>query len=159
MWEYKHTFRIQILQVWQLKFPINYFRAHFKLSCMCLKKCKKSVQAMIFSLMWICYLIIYIFKQFILPLAEGNEGGGLPCPFSKIEKSALILKKCALFVCIYGLNSQLKCSFKGILEKHMKRLSKCTHSKKPPMSQKIPGFNHFTVSKLRLPNPYCIART
>ena len=34
-------------------------------------------------------------------------------------KSVLILEKGALFVCIYGLNSHLKCSFKSIMvEKH-----------------------------------------
>ena len=93
----------------------------------------------------------------------GSKGGGLPCPFLKIEKkypdfakkSALILEKCALFVRIYGLNSPLKCNFKSILEKtfspavpffcvsHMKRLSMCPHSKKLPLPRKklplLPG--------------------
>ena len=45
------------------------------------------------------------------------EGGGYPCHFLKIEKSALILEKHAMFVCIYGLNSYLKCNFKIIFEK------------------------------------------
>ena len=33
------------------------------------------------------------------------------------KRSALILEKCYLFVCIYRLNSHLKCSFMSILEK------------------------------------------
>ena len=89
-------------------------------------------------------------------------GGGLPWLFLKIKKStlilqktALILEKCTLFVCIYGLNSHLKCCFKSILEKrhqfffpagpsfcvsYMKRLSKCPYYKEPPLSRKIPGY-------------------
>ena len=54
----------------------------------------------------------------------GGEGGGLPCPIMKIEKSALISEKkypdfgkSALFVCICGLNSHSKYSFRVILEK------------------------------------------
>ena len=34
--------------------------------------------------------------------------------------SFLKIGKIALFVCIYGLNSHLKCSFKGILDKKHK---------------------------------------
>ena len=69
-----------------------------------------------------------------------------------LQKSALILKNvCALLVCIYGLSSHFKCSFKSILGKknfparfffsvsHVKRLSKCPYSKKPPLPRKIPG--------------------
>ena len=51
--------------------------------------------------------------------------GVLLHPFLKIEissliykKSALILEKSALFVCIYGLDSYLKCSFNSIFEKY-----------------------------------------
>ena len=66
-------------------------------------------------------------------------GVGLPCPFWKYEKIALILEKIALFVCIYGLNCHLKCSFKDILEKKheqfflrsLKCLSNCRYFKKP----------------------------
>ena len=53
------------------------------------------------------------------------EGGGLPFPFLKTEKSALILQKncpdfgkvCHVCVHLYGLNYHSKCSFKSILEK------------------------------------------
>ena len=37
-----------------------------------------------------------------------KEGGGLPCPYLKIKKSALILGKKALIVSILGLNLPLK---------------------------------------------------
>ena len=62
-------------------------------------------------------------------------------------------KKGALFVCIYGLNSHLKCSFKSILDKKhqfffrvglfycmssMKHFSNCPYSKKLPLPRKIP---------------------
>ena len=43
---------------------------------------------------------------------EGGQGGGLPCPFLKIEKSALILEKKALIVYILGLNLSFKMYFK-----------------------------------------------
>ena len=70
-----------------------------------------------------------------------------------MQKIALILKKCALFKCICGLNSHLKCNFKCILEKkhhnfpcgasllclYMKHLLKCLYSKKPPLLRKIYG--------------------
>ena len=48
------------------------------------------------------------------------EGGGRkasPANFRKQKKSALILQKSALFVCIYGLNSYLKCSSNSISQK------------------------------------------
>ena len=45
-----------------------------------------------------------------------REWGDLPCPFLKIEQCPA-LEKSALFVCIYGLNSHLKYSFKSIVEK------------------------------------------
>ena len=48
---------------------------------------------------------------------------GFPCLFWKKIKTTLILEKIALFVCIYGLNSHLKCSFKKILEKKHENLS------------------------------------
>ena len=38
----------------------------------------------------------------------GVEGGAFPCPFSKIEKSALILQKKALIVSIFSLNILFK---------------------------------------------------
>ena len=34
-----------------------------------------------------------------------GEGGGLPCPFLKIEKIALMMGKNALIVFIHGLNT------------------------------------------------------
>ena len=37
--------------------------------------------------------------------------------FENREKSPLFCKKYALFVCVYGWSSHLKCSFKNILEK------------------------------------------
>ena len=45
---------------------------------------------------------------------EGGGGAGLPCPFFKIEKNALILEKKTLIVFIFGLNFPFKfqlCSF------------------------------------------------
>ena len=39
------------------------------------------------------------------------------------KKCVLILEKRALFLCIYGLNSHLKCSFKGILKKKHQHVS------------------------------------
>ena len=79
--------------------------------------------------------------------------GGFPCLFRKWTKSTLIWEKIVLFVCIYGLISHLKCSFKNILEKKqenfplelffcmscMSCLSKCFYSKKPVLPQKFPG--------------------
>ena len=55
----------------------------------------------------------------------GEGGGGLPCPFLKIQKCAMVfqkinalsLEKSALFLCIYRLSFHFKCSFKSILEK------------------------------------------
>ena len=85
---------------------------------------------------------------------SGGRGGDLPCPILKIEKkSPDFFGKNVLFVCIYELNSHLKCSFKSILKKrhqkfpggalfcisHMKRLSKCPYSKEPSLPRKIPG--------------------
>ena len=37
-----------------------------------------------------------------------EEKGGLPCPFLKMEKSALILEKTVLIVSILGLNFPFK---------------------------------------------------
>ena len=50
-------------------------------------------------------------------------GRGLSFLFLKIGKRSLILEKCTLFVCIYGLNSHLKCCFKSILEKKHQKFS------------------------------------
>ena len=48
----------------------------------------------------------------------GGRGRSTLFCFLKIgKKFALNLEKIALFVCIYGLNSHLKCSFGEILEK------------------------------------------
>ena len=49
-----------------------------------------------------------------------GEGRRFPLSFLKIT---LILEKIALFVCIYGLNSHLKCSFKNILKKKQEKFS------------------------------------
>ena len=60
-----------------------------------------------------------------------GEGGKSPLPFIEnrkknaliLEKRALFLKKCAMFVCIDGLNSHLKRNFKSIFEKkHLMRV-------------------------------------
>ena len=78
-----------------------------------------------------------------------------PASFKKMpwfcKKSVLISEKSFLFMCVYGLNSHLKCS---ILEKrkpnfspvgsffcmsYMKRLSKWPYSKKSPLPRKIVG--------------------
>ena len=45
----------------------------------------------------------------------GGRGGGLPCPFLKIEKCALILRKKALIVSIFGLNIPFKMKFQEYL--------------------------------------------
>ena len=87
-----------------------------------------------------------------------GKGRVLPCPFSKIgkkftdsQKKCPDLGKNVLFECIYGLNSHLKCSFKGILEKKHQNVSLwgpsflfahgmfilhgiCPYSKKPSLS-------------------------
>ena len=116
----------------------------------------------------LCLLFSAISKQsdYLFPIlrqslyskcaTSGGEGVGEdpPCPILKIEKSALIQEKSTLSVCIYGLNSPSKCTFKNILEKkapkffnavpffcisYRKRLSKCPYSRKPPLPQQIPG--------------------
>ena len=53
----------------------------------------------------------------------GGGRGEISLAYLKIEKSSMILEKIALFVCIYGLHSNLKCSFKSILEKKHKNFS------------------------------------
>ena len=56
-------------------------------------------------------------KRQINELLTGSSGvqlggeGGLPCPFLKIEKSALILEKKLLIASIYLLNFQSKIQF------------------------------------------------
>ena len=67
----------------------------------------------------------YPLLPFITGVQLAGGGGRSPLPFSEnrrkvprfCKKSALNLEKSALFVCIHGLNSHLKCSFKSILEK------------------------------------------
>ena len=54
-------------------------------------------------------------------LVEGG-GGGLPCPFLE-KKKCPDFGKCALSLCIYGLNSHLKCCLKSTLEKNIKFFS------------------------------------
>ena len=70
----------------------------------------------------------------------------------EVTRSTLTLENIALFVCIYGLKSHLKCSFLQYLEEKtnlfpaepcfcilcMKCLSKCFCSKKPILPRKIP---------------------
>ena len=66
---------------------------------------------------------------------------------------------------IYGLNSYSECSFKSILAKktpiffpvgpffrvsYMKHLSKCPHSKKPPLTRQTPGCASATVTRSKL---------
>ena len=91
------------------------------------------------------------------------EGGRFPLSFLKVDKKYSNIEKIALFVCIYGLNSHLKCSFKNILEKffpaktffcmsYMKCLSKCFYSKKPVLPQKIPGCAPVTFNITFHPN-------
>ena len=46
---------------------------------------------------------------------------GFPCLFWKWTKSTLILENISLSVCIYGLNSRFKCSFKNILVKKTRK--------------------------------------
>ena len=89
-----------------------------------------------------------------------KEKGRSPLSFFKnrktvpwfCKKSALTWKRKALFVCIFGLNCHLKCSFKSILEKKQNfslqgpfvcrtwnvSISKCPYSKKSTLSQKFP---------------------
>ena len=71
-------------------------------------------------------MLLYCFQRWLWTQAHiYGRGGFLLHPFLKIEvnfliykKSALILEKSALFVCIYGLDSHLKCSFNSIFEKY-----------------------------------------
>ena len=82
------------------------------------------------------------------------RGGGLPCPFLKIEKSALILKKKGSN-CVHPWakssiqNVVLRVSRRKsskifpagpfFLAFLMKGLSKCSNSTKPPLPKKISG--------------------
>ena len=50
------------------------------------------------------------------PTGGGREGRS-PLTFFENRKKCPDLEKCALLLCIYGLNSRLKCSFKSVLEK------------------------------------------
>ena len=99
--------------------------------------------------------------------ARGEKGEISPALFKKYLKSALIwkksiliLQKCSVFVCIYGLNSHLRCSFKNIFKKkhehfslrgfffcvqHMKHISKCPYSEKPS----LPGKFQISSSKIK----------
>ena len=53
-----------------------------------------------------------------------EEGGRSPLSFLRIDKKyANFVKRVVLFLCIYGLYSQLKCSFKSILEKKQESFS------------------------------------
>ena len=53
----------------------------------------------------------------LLSAQLAGGGGRSPLSFLKRKKSVLILEQIALFLCIYGLNSHLKCSFNGIFQK------------------------------------------
>ena len=60
-----------------------------------------------------------------LTQARHQQGGEweISFVFLKQTKSTLILEKNVLFVCIYALNSQMKCSFKSIMEKKHENFS------------------------------------
>ena len=96
-----------------------------------------------------------------------REGGNLHCPLLKIEKKcpdfakkcALILEKSVLFVCIYGSNSHLKCSFKIIFEKKHQNISLLGLSfvgrplniyRSAPISRNLPCPEKFLVTCLSL---------
>ena len=51
---------------------------------------------------------IFIAKLHASGTQLGERGGDLPCPFLKIEKSALTLEIKALIVSIFGLNLSFK---------------------------------------------------
>ena len=88
------------------------------------------------------------------------------------KNSVLILEKSALFVCIYGLDSHLKCSFKSILDRrhqrffpvwhfhcmsYMKRLSNFPCSKEPPLPRLRTWFDsNFSGRMYRISCPICI---
>ena len=89
-----------------------------------------------------------------------TRGVRSPLPFFENRKVPWFCKKVpwfwkkgALFVCIYRLNSHLKCSIESILDKkhlfflpagpfycipYIKHSSNCPYSKKPPLPRKIP---------------------
>ena len=54
-----------------------------------------------------------------------GEGGGLPYPFPKLEKSALILGKNAMIVVICGLNFSFKMKFCGVLQEEKVEIFPC----------------------------------
>ena len=59
----------------------------------------------------------------------GSRESGLPSPFLKIGKNALIMRKNALIVLIHGLNvplcPHLKCYFKGTSEEKLRDFLSC----------------------------------
>ena len=85
-----------------------------------------------------------------------EKGGGLPSPFSKFKKIALILeKKKALTTFIHELNFSLNMLFLSVSRKKSPKffpagpffhvlqiicLSKCLYFEKPPLPRKTPGY-------------------
>ena len=92
--------------------------------------------------------------------------GGLPCRFLKIDKKCPVFGKFTLFMCIYGLNSHLKDSFKSVLgKKHeifpcgcllfygvLEVFIKVPYPKKPVLSWKVPGYAPLTLILTFHPN-------
>ena len=80
------------------------------------------------------------------------------------------MENIVLFVCIYGLNSHFKCSFKNILEKKQWNFSlqslyfachawsvyrsQCPYFKKPVLPRKIPGYGPVTFNLTFHPNSH-----
>ena len=84
--------------------------------------------------------------------ATRRRKGSFSCIFSKETKSTLILENIALFVCIYGLNSSLKCSFKNILEKKHEVFIEVRLFQETCSAPKIPVFAPVTVNLTFHPN-------
>ena len=58
-----------------------------------------------------------VIKKKLSGATSREQVGGLPCRFLKIDKKCPVFGKFTLFMCIYGLNSHLKDSFKSVLGK------------------------------------------
>ena len=86
---------------------------------------------------------------------DGRRGGGLLYPFSKIEKSALILGKHALIVIICGLNFSFKIQYLRVCRRNIRGVflagpfflvlyvivdQSALIPRKLPCSKKIPGY-------------------
>ena len=74
-----------------------------------MRQCSATMHIVVSNVHWI--IVIRMENVLFRCVTRGGEGGGLPCPFLKIKKSALILEKNALIVCILRLNLPFKMQF------------------------------------------------